>query len=446
MIAQKKDITILGAGLVGSLLAVFLAKKGYKINMYERRPDMRSAKIPAGRSINLALSDRGWKGLRGAGLEDAIRKIAIPMNARMIHNSDNSLSRQPYGKNDQSIYSVSRGEINKALMTLAEQNGIKIYFEHRADDVDLDNKKIKLSYQNKIIETNYDLIIGADGAYSALRMTMQKKDRFDYSQTYIEHGYKELSIPANNDGSWKMEKNNLHIWPRGQFMLIALPNLDGSFTGTLFFPFEANLSFSSLNTDEKIKKFFVDYFPDVIPMMPSYLGDFKNNPVSSLITVRCSPWIYNDSAFLIGDAAHAIVPFFGQGMNCGFEDCTVLNSLLGEYKDDWGKVLPAFERSRKENANAIADLALNNFIEMRDLVTDAKFLRKKQIEKLLVEKYPAHFIPAYTMVTFTEMPYSEALERGQKQNQLLEKLYVINDLEKNWDSPAVHEIIQHFIN
>lgn len=446
MVSQKKNISILGAGLVGSLLAVFLAKRGYKIMMYERRPDMRRAKIQAGRSINLALSDRGWKGLRAAGLENEIRKIAIPMHARMIHNADNSLSRQPYGKNDQAIYSVSRGEINKALMTLAEENGIKIYFEHRAEDIDLDNKKIKLLHENKIVEAEADLIIGADGAYSALRMAMQKKDRFDYSQSYIEHGYKELSIPANNNSSWKMEKNNLHIWPRGKFMLIALPNLDGSFTGTLFFPFEGELSFASLQSDSAIKKFFEQYFPDVIPMMPAYLDDFKNNPVSSLITVRCSPWIYNDSAFLIGDAAHAIVPFFGQGMNCGFEDCTVLNDLLNELNDDWEKVLPAFQQSRKINGDAIADLALNNFIEMRDLVADTKFLRKKQIEKMLVEKYPAHFIPAYSMVTFTDMPYSEALARGKNQNELLEKLYLIKDLEQNWESQSVQEIIRHFIN
>ena len=445
MVSQKKNISILGAGLVGSLLAVFLAKRGYKIMMYERRPDMRRAKIQAGRSINLALSDRGWKGLRGAGLENEIRKIAIPMHARMIHNADNSLSPQPYGKNDQAIYSVSRGEINKAMMTLAEENGVNIYFDHRVEDVDLHSKKIKLSHDNKIIEADADLIIGADGAYSALRMAMQKTDRFDYSQSYIEHGYKELTIPANNDGSWKMEKNFLHIWPRGQFMLIALPNINGSFTGTLFFPFDGELSFSSLKSDKEVEKFFAQYFPDVIPIMPSYLDDFKTNPVSSLITVRCSPWIHNDTAFLIGDAAHAIVPFFGQGMNCGFEDCTVLNDLLNAYKDDWQEVLPAFQESRKANADAIAELALNNFIEMRDLVADAKFLRKKQIEKLLVAKYPEHFIPSYTMVTFTDMPYREALERGQKQDRLLEKLVLIPDLEQNWESKQVHGIISDFI-
>ncbi|MEP7129077.1 MAG: NAD(P)/FAD-dependent oxidoreductase, partial [Chitinophagales bacterium] len=359
---MSNQITILGAGLVGSLLAVLLAKRDHTVTIYERRPDMRKEKMQAGRSINLALSDRGWKALRAAGLEDEIRKIAIPMHSRMIHAVDGTQNEQPYGKEGQAIYSVSRGALNLALMDLAEkQTGVSIYFNQRADTIDLEKPEVKFDAHSVIPYAESNLIFGADGAYSSLRHTMQFLDRFNLSQSYIEHGYKELTIPAGKDGSHLLYKNALHIWPRKNFMLIALPNLDGSFTCTLFFQFDGPVSFSEIKTEQDTENFFREYFPDVIPLMPTYKEDFTNNPTSSLVTISCFPWAYKDKACLIGDAAHGILPFFGQGMNCGFEDCTILNGLMDKYSDDWTKIFPAFEQSRKPNTDAIAELALNNF-------------------------------------------------------------------------------------
>jgi kynurenine 3-monooxygenase len=439
-----KNVTILGAGLVGSLLAVYLVKRGYKVTIYERRGDMRKEQIVAGRSINLALSDRGWKGLAGAGLVEEIRKIAIPMHGRMIHGIDGSLSLLPYGKEGQFINSVSRGELNKKLMDMAEQNGVELIFNHRCDQVDLDNDSIHFTTDKETTTVKHQsLLFGADGAFSALRTSMTKHDRFEYSQHYIEHGYKELSIPPAKNGQWLMEKNALHIWPRKNFMLIALPNLDGSFTCTLFFQFDGELSFSSVKNENDTEKFFSDYFPDVIPLMPTYKKDFFANPTSSLVTIKCFPWVHKNKAALIGDAAHGIVPFYGQGMNAGFEDCTVLGELLNEYNDDWTKILPAYEQQRKPNTDAIAELALLNFIEMRDLVADKKFLRKKEIEKKIVAEYPGKYLPLYTMVTFSHINYADAMRLGKQHDDLLEKLYAVNDLEKKWATDEIQQLIRN---
>jgi kynurenine 3-monooxygenase len=438
-----KKISILGAGLVGSLLAVMLAKRGYSVSVYERRPDMRKEKIVAGRSINLALSDRGWKALATAGLEEAIRKIAIPMHSRMVHATDGTENLQAYGKEGQAIYSVSRGALNMALMDLAEQQaGVKIYFNQRADTIDLEQATVKFDNNSTVPLAKADLLFGADGAFSALRHSMQFQDRFNLSQSYIEHGYKELNIPAGDHGVHRLYKNALHIWPRKNFMLIALPNLDGSFTCTLFFQFDGAVSFSAIQSEQDIEHFFREYFTDVIPLMPSYKEDFANNPTASLVTVRCYPWSFKDTACLIGDAAHAIVPFFGQGMNCGFEDCTVLNELMDAQGDDWKKILPAFETSRKPNADAIADLALNNFVEMRDLVADPHFLAKKKIEKLIAAAYPDRFISPYQMVSFTHIPYAEALQKGNAIHAVTEQLLTIENLEAKMQTPEIRQFIE----
>ena len=445
---MNKQATILGAGLVGSLLSVYLAKRGYKVDIYERRPDMRKEKISAGRSINLALSDRGWKGLIGAGLEEEIRKVAIPMNGRMVHNTDGTLSFQPYGKEGQAIYSVSRGGLNMAMMDLAEkQPGVKIYFNHRCDEVNLEKGEMIFedTDTHQRATKNSELIFGADGAFSALRSSMLKTDRFDYSQTYIEHSYKELHIPAGENESFRMEKNALHIWPRKNFMLIALPNMDGSFTCTLFFHNEGEESFATIKTENEAEKFFTKYFPDAVAMMPHYKKDFFTNPTSSLVYVKCYPWTYKNKAALIGDAAHAVVPFFGQGMNCGFEDCTALGELMDRYTHDWNTILPLYQQARKINADAICDLALNNFVEMRDLVADKKFLRKKQIEKMIAVAFPEKFIPAYSMVSFTHIPYSEAMRIGRHHDRLLEKLYLIENLEQKFSSPEIQNMIQEYL-
>lgn len=441
---KAKEVLILGAGLVGSLLSIYLAKRGYKVTIYERRPDMRKTEISAGRSINLALSDRGWRGLQGVGIEKAIRKISIPMHGRMIHGMDKTLTFQPYAEKGQSIYAASRGVLNAEMMTKAEEHGVTILFNEKCIAVDLKNKSAWFENQEDTssfsVET--DLIFGADGAFSVARLHMQlNSDRFEYSQSYLDHGYKELLIPAGHNNSFLLEKNALHIWPRGGYMLIALPNLDGSFTCTLFFPYKGKDSFESISNRKQCLNFFERVFPDVVPLMPGLLDDFFSNPTGSLVTVKCFPWTLEDKACLIGDAAHALVPFYGQGMNCGFEDCTVLNSLMKKHKDDWSKILPEFERSRKPNADAIADLAVMNFFEMRDKVGQPEFLLRKKIEAHIHKKHPKQWLPLYSQVTFSHIPYSEALKSGLKQEKIMDEVMKMNNIKQKWNSAEVEKFI-----
>ena len=443
-----KSISIIGAGLVGSLLAIYLAKRGHKVSVYERRPDLRKNRISAGKSINLALSDRGWRGLEGIGIDEEIRKVAIPMNGRMIHNLNGHVNYQPYGKEGQSIYSVSRGGLNCKLMDLAEHwENVEFFFEERCTNVDLESNIMHFenSGTHKVTSVESDLIFGADGAFSPARLSMQMTDRFNYSQYYLEHGYKELTIPAKADGTWELEKNALHIWPRGSYMLIALPNLDGTFTCTLFFPFEGENSFASITNEKGLLEFFNRIFPDVVQLMPTLVHDYFTNPTSSLVTVKCFPWGFKDKLMLIGDAAHAIVPFFGQGMNCGFEDCSVLNELMEEHGEDWSKLLNEFQHSRKPNSDAIADLAVSNFVEMRDLVADDKFLLRKKIEAWLNEQFPDKWIPLYTMVTFSQMPYSKAMSEGKRQEEIMQKIMSIPGIEDKWNSGS-RDWIKEYIN
>lgn len=439
---KEKNILVIGAGLVGSLLAIYLAKRGHKVKVCERRADMRRENAERGRSINLALSDRGIKALEEVGIMDEIRTIAIPMKGRFIHNADGSTAFQPYGKEGQFINSVSRAELNKKLMDLAERVGVEIFFNERCEKIDWEKGTadfINASGRQRA-SSKADLVFGADGAYSAARLNhMLQHDRFEYHQSYIDFGYKELLIPPADNGGFRMEKNALHIWPRGNYMLIALPNTDGSFTCTLFFPFEGDPSFASLDSTEKLKSFFSRTFTDVVPLMPSLENDFFQNPTSSLVTVKCFPWIRKDEFALIGDAAHAIVPFFGQGMNCGFEDCSVLNALMGKHGDDWPTILAEYQASRKPDCDAIADMALNNFIEMRDKVADPKFLLQKKIEAILHEKFPSQWIPAYSQVTFSPgIRYSEAKKRGEKQEAIMAEVMKRPGIEKEWDKDDLH--------
>ncbi|MER3498434.1 MAG: kynurenine 3-monooxygenase [Chitinophagaceae bacterium] len=446
---MKKEITIIGAGLVGSLLSIYLAKRGYKVKVFERRPDMRKEKISAGRSINLALSDRGIKALEEVGVMNEIRKIAIPMNGRFIHNADGTTAFQPYGKQGQYINSVSRGELNKKVMDIAEQHSVEIFFNHKCETIDWKKNEITFEdYKLKLQTSNFELLFGADGAFSAARLQhMLQHDRFDYQQFYIDFGYKELNIPAGENGKFLLEKNALHIWPRGNYMLIALPNTDGSFTCTLFFPFEGEPSFASLNTKEKVKSFFQKTFTDAQRLMPTLEEDFFQNPTSSLVTVKCFPWTREDRFALIGDAAHAIVPFFGQGMNCGFEDCSVLNSLIDKHKENWAEILKEYQLLRKPDADAIAELALNNFIEMRDKVADPKFLLQKKIEARLYAKYPDKWIPVYSQVTFSpHIRYSEALKRGQMQERIMQEVMSLPAIEEKWESEEVEQLVFSRLN
>ncbi|MCB0409220.1 MAG: FAD-dependent monooxygenase [Flavobacteriales bacterium] len=440
-----KTATIVGAGLVGSLWAVYLSKAGYKVKIFERRPDIRKAEISAGKSINLALSTRGWKALDAVGVGDEIRKIAIPMTGRIMHDMEGNLTYQPYGKEGQAIYSVSRGGVNAKMMDIAEEYGnAKIFYNEKCIDTDLENGIVYLenTETGKKSEVQSDLVFAADGAFSAVRYNaMQKLDRFDYSQKYIEDGYREILLPANEDGSYKLDKNALHIWPRGRFMLIALANEDGSFTCTLFMPFKGEKSFETLTSKEAVDNFFKTTFPDFYNMMPNIADAWEDHPLSSLAIVRCYPWTHGKTA-LMGDAAHATVPFYGQGMNCGFEDCTVMWELMQKHGDDWNKIFEDYQLLRKPDGDGVQDLSLHNYHVMRDYVADPMFLLQKKIEAHFSEKHPDKWMPLYSQVTFSHIRYSEAWNTGQKQDAIMKKVMKqFNDIENVWDSEDVEKAI-----
>lgn len=437
----------MGAGLVGSLLSMYLKKHGYQVTVYERRPDFRKSGNYGGRSINLAISERGWKGLAGVGLEQAVRELAIPMPGRMIHDIPGNLVFQPYGKPGEAINSVSRGGLNILMIDAAEKAGVTYLFDQRINEIDPSGNSALM--EDLITGKKYtlapDLIIGADGAYSLVRYAMMKTDRFDYSQAYEAHGYKELNIPALPEGGFRIERNALHIWPRKQFMLIALPNIDGSFTCTLFFALEGKESFEAIKTPADLDAFFDTYFPDVKPLMPTLQEDFFSNPTGLLMIVKCFPWSHGNT-FLIGDAAHAIIPFYGQGMNCGFEDCTVLDSLIEEFDHDWSKIIPAYQIARKPNSDAIADLAKLNFIEMRDLVADPDFQFKRRMAAKVAELHPDRFIPVYSMVSFSHLPYAEALKEYHRQDAVLSQVLSLPGIHERWDKDYLPEIAQKLFN
>lgn len=419
-------ITLIGGGLAGSLLAIYLARRGFTVDVWERRGDMRKGGAEEGRSINLALSTRGIFALKEVGLHREILSRAIPMRGRMMHSVQGELTFQPYGKDESDvIYSISRSQLNVALMDAAEStNSVAFHFNERCTGMDIETGKVSLHNEitGKESAIEVGLAIGTDGSASALRTSIQKAGRCDFSQDYLDYGYKELTIPAGSKGNFQMERDALHIWPRKTFMLIALPNIDGSFTCILFYPFEGKESFERLATPEAVRQFFRVQFPDASPLMPSLVETFFANSTGSMVTIRCFPWHVNGRVLLLGDAAHAIVPFFGQGMNCAFEDCTVLNECIDRFGTDWKQVFGEFERLRKPNTDAIAEMALENFIEMRDLVADPQFLLRKKVELELERRFPGLFISRYSMVTFQRIPYAVALERGKIQDRILAEL------------------------
>lgn len=430
---MTKKVTILGAGLVGSLLSIFLAKKGFKVTTYESRPDYRKSTTVGGRSINLALSNRGLKALNAVGLDHEIKSRCIPMPGRMIHALDGQLDFHAYGKEGEYINSISRSGLNELLLDEAEKAGVEFYFNHKCINVDYKHTTAQFEIEDRKIEIEADFILGADGAYSAMRSSMMRSERFNYEQHYITAGYKELHIPPTADGDFAIDPNALHIWPRGKFMLIALPNLDKSFTVTLFLPFEGEKSFEKLKTKKDVKAFFEADFADSVPLMPDLIDDFFTNPTSGLVTIRCYPWVKENCA-LLGDAAHAIVPFYGQGMNAGFEDCHVLSRLIDTHGELNQSVLQEYQELRKPDAEAVADLALYNFIEMRDKVADPKFILQKKIEKKLNELFPEKWLPLYSMVTFSDLRYSEALAIGKKQQEIMDKVMEYPGIEIAWQN------------
>ncbi|GAB5475972.1 MAG: NAD(P)/FAD-dependent oxidoreductase [Maribacter sp.] len=442
MIQTSKNIAIIGSGLVGSLLAIYLKKLGHQITVFDRRPDIRNVEF-SGRSINLAMSNRGWRALKEVGLEDEIKKIAIPLDKRAMHVIDKEVYYQKYGKDGEAIWSISRGVLNRKMIDLAEGKGVEFRFEEKVWDVELPEAKLFTGETEKgeWKEYQYDMIFGCDGAFSRVRHKMQRRSRFDYSQDFIDVGYKELTIPPNADGTHKLEKNSFHIWPRGNFMFIAMPNLDGSFTCTLFMPFEGEVSFEGITTEEEAKTFFKTYFPNVTKDIENLTRDFFKNPTSAMVTMKCYPWTYWDKVALVGDSAHAIVPFYGQGMNAGFEDIFILHKIIAKHGNDWEAIFQEYQKERKPNADAIAELSYRNFIEMSSKTADPKFLLQKKIEKHFASKYPEKWIPAYSRVTFSERPYSEALAIGDHQETIMQEVLKIPDLALKWDSEEVERAI-----
>ena len=413
---------LIGSGLAGGLLAAYLGRRGYDVDLYERRADPREGNLVGGRSINLAISTRGIHALEQIGIADEALRHAIPMRGRMIHDKSGALHFAPYDVDPKKcINSIGRASLNTTVIEAAQHYpNVRVHFSHKCTDVDLTEAVCHLETETGKLTVRGDAVIGVDGAFSPVRASMQRNiDNFQYNENYLAHGYKELTIPPAPDGSWQIEKNALHIWPRKSFMMIALPNPDGSFTCTLFWEFEGPRSFATTKADDDIRRFFDEEFPDAVPLMPTLLEDFKNNPTGSLVTIRCAPWYYRDRVCLLGDAAHAVVPFYGQGMNAAFEDCIVLDECLDKFADNRERAFAEYFERRKENADALADLAIGNFIEMRDKTASRAFRAKKKLDHLLEAALPGVYLPLYTMVTFTRVPYAQAARRARLQDRIL---------------------------
>ncbi len=423
MIELTQRIAIVGAGLCGSLLAINLAQRGFNINLFEKRTDLRKDTIEGGRSINLALSNRGLKALAMVGLEAEARKLCIPMEGRMIHDTSGQKRFSQYsGRENEYINSISRTGLNALLLDkLEEYSNVNVFFEAAIDTVDVVNSIIKYDYLDQRLEESFDVVFGTDGAGSRVRKSIYTElgDEAEYSSEFLEYGYKELEIPASVDGGFQIENNALHIWPRGHFMIIALPNLDGSFTVTMFNPYEGSVGFNSLKEDPEIMAYFQEYFPDLVDLLPALQDDFDDHPVGRLGTIKCAPWHFNQTC-IMGDACHAIVPFYGQGMNASFEDVYVFDQLLTDHMNkSWPELFERFQIERKPDTDAIADLALDNFQEMQDKVDDPEFIKKRKLEMLLEKRFPAYY-SKYSLVTFKdELSYEQAMTQGRAQDAYL---------------------------
>jgi len=445
------NITIAGAGPVGALLAVILGRAGYQVNLFESRPDSREHSIYQGKSINIALSDRGWLALEAVGIADQVKQDAIPMKKRVMHALDGTLTEQAYGKDGQAIWSVSRSGINEQLLSLAEQeSSVQLHFDQRLTHVDFNNASATFNHEHHSKEIQADYLFGADGAYSKVRRLAQETPRFSYSQSFMPQCYIELTIPANEDKNgderFQMEKEALHIWPRKDFMLIALPNPDGTFTCTLFLNYSGGVSFASLTEKSAVRDFFHNNFSDAMPLLENPIDEFMEKTANPLFLVNVDPWVINNKVALIGDAAHAMVPFYGQGMNCGFEDCRELGELIEHHHGDWQKIFPAYQKQRKENADAITELAKRNFVEMSELAGDATFLLQKKIEAEFHHRHPELWTPLYSMVTFCpNLPYSQALKIGEQQKIIMKQIMQIPNIEQCWQDDFVYNKLQQLV-
>lgn len=461
----KEHLAIVGAGLCGTLLAVRLAQRGFKVDLFERRPDLRKSDLAAGRSINLALSDRGLQALDMVGAKDEVRDLMLPMKGRLLHDIEGETKLSLYsGREGHHINSISRSGLNALLLDMAESHSdVNIFFNHSCTAFEPEEAHLHFrDSRGETINKQYDRVFGTDGAGSAIRQSFMARSnqiRFDFEQSFLTHGYKELSFPPTKEGDFAVSPEGLHIWPRDEFMMIALPNLDKSFTVTLFQAYEGPYGFDALNEDDEIKHFFETYFPDAVPHMPDLINEFHQNPTSSLGTIKCSPWHIRDKVLMMGDAVHAIVPFYGQGMNCAFEDVFEFDKYLDTYGTKWNELFEAYSKERKVNTDAIADLALDNFYEMQDHVNDENFAKKRALEMIL-EETTTDYHSKYSLVTFRpDIPYREALDQGRFQDTFLlqtvdkvksvdqlDPISVYEDLKYHWNkhrNPFASKNVRH---
>jgi kynurenine 3-monooxygenase len=438
-----RSLSIIGAGLAGSLLAILLSRQGWRITLYERRGDPRISDYESGRSINLALAERGRNALRQAGVEDAVMAKAVMMRGRMVHPRQGEPQLQRYGRDDSEvIWSIHRKDLNTTLLQLAEDAGAQVHFHRRLHTVDFDAGYARFidDRDDHPHDIRFDTLIGADGAGSALRAAMNRKHPLDERIEFLDHSYKELEIPPTDEGGFRIEANALHIWPRGNYMCIALPNDEGTFTVTLFLPNEGNPSFATTNSGAEAEALFARDFPDALALIPNLRRDWEEHPPGLLGTLHLRQWHLQGRAVLLGDAAHAMVPFHGQGMNCAFEDCVALARHLLE-QDSLAQAFAAFEAERKPNAEAIQQMALENYLEMRDRVADPAFLLQRELEQQLQARWPTRFVPHYTMVTFLHTPYAVALERTELQRRILEQATAGHDSLEHIDWAALERVV-----
>lgn len=437
--ASTESVIVVGAGPVGCVLAVLLARRGFDVEMFEKRPDMRRADITGGRSINLVLTDRGLRALERIGLRDEILELTVAVRGRMMHSTDGELSYQPYGKDESECnYSVSRGRLNEFLLDAAADRGVEIHFQREVADLDVDAGRLIFDDGS---ETEAGLVFGCDGAPSAVRKALVDRCGFDESVEFMSWGYKELLFPAGPDNTYRMEKNALHIWPRGEHFLMGLANLDGSFTGTLYLPREGKYSFAELDNPRRLQAFFDEYYADAVEVLGDFVDEFLAHPTGKLGTVRCAPWQVGDRVLLLGDAAHGIVPFFGQGLNCGFEDCVVLDDLLEE-GGSLEAIFETFFQQRKSNTDAIADMALENAVEMGDKVSDPDFLFRKKVESVVERELPSLYRTRYAMVMYSTIPYRVVFEIGEVQKELIAELSKGLEQAEEVDLDMARELIE----
>ena len=441
---KNNHVSILGAGLIGSLLSVFLRKQGLSVSVFEKLPAVSKSGVEGfGGTVNLSLSDRGRKAIEKVGLGESIEPLIIPMYGSRVHDEHGNTAFIPYGKEGQTIYSINRNSLNQLLIEKAIKEGVRFFYDHKCEDVDLNSHILRFSLRgNKIKMENGEVIIGADGAYSSLRSAFQTQIRLNFTQQYISHGFIELTIPPTASGDYAMDAHALHLWPRGKFMLMAMPNIDKSFTCTLFLPFEGSkVSFDKINDEKDLITIFKTYFDDAYQLMPNLVEDFFSGSISSIVNISCYPWSYKNN-LLIGDASHALVPFYGQGMNCGFEDCYYLNDLIEKYgTTSWELIFGRFEKDRKAETDAISQIAMDNFNEMRNSGSDPKSIIRKRIELKLNTLFPDKWIPLYNMVTFTDMAYSDAYIQGQLQKRILDRVMEEPTVTSNWQNLDYSKIV-----